>query len=118
MVSIYKVRLAYKSFVKKYMEKLGTVTTLTHACAHTHTHTYSHTHSYTHTCRLHAIATHVTEEFIYSHIDEQLEALGVTGTCARDLVHATSDYVELGYGRSTTEELGKVKSPIPLGALH
>ena len=56
--------------------------------------------------RLHAIATHVSEEFIYSHVDQQMRALGLEDVHARDLVHATSDYVELGYGRSTREELG------------
>ncbi len=44
VVSIYKVRLAYKSFVKKYMEKLGTVTTHTHTYTHILTHTLIYTH--------------------------------------------------------------------------
>jgi len=65
--------------------------------------------------RLHAIATHITEEFIYSHIDVKLAELGVGGVSARDLVHATSDYVELGYGRSTTEELGEYAACSQLG---
>lgn len=52
------------------------------------------------------MATHNTEEFIYDHIDQQLQALGLHEARARDLVDPIMDYVELGYGRSTEEELG------------
>ena len=58
------------------------------------------------THRIHAVATHNTEEFIYDHIDCQLQALGIGNACARNLVDAIMDYVELGYGRSTDKELG------------
>jgi hypothetical protein len=58
--------------------------------------------------RIHPVATHNTEEFIYRHVDEQLEALGLLDVCAKDLISPIMEYVELGYGSSTEEELGKI----------
>lgn len=53
------------------------------------------------------MATHNTEEFIYNHIDQQLQALGINDAKARELVDPMMDYVELGYGQSTEQELGE-----------
>ena len=58
--------------------------------------------------RLHAVATHNTEEFIYDHIDSQLQALGLYEAKAKSLLDVIMDYVELGYGHTTDKELGTV----------
>ena len=57
--------------------------------------------------RLHVVATHNTEEFIYAHINHHLQELGIEGVTAQDLVDAVMDYVELGYGYSTEKEIGQ-----------
>ena len=56
--------------------------------------------------KIHAVATHNTEEFIYGHVDQQLRALGIQDAQAKTLIDPIMDYVEYGYGRSTDKELG------------
>ena len=60
------------------------------------------------TCRLHAVATHNTEEFIYDQVDSHLREVGLSDAHARDLVDAVMDYTGKGYARSVQEELGSV----------
>ena len=58
-------------------------------------------------CRIHAVATHVTNQFMYDHIDSNLQELGLTDTSAKDIVDPTMEYVGKGYAYSTEEELGE-----------
>ena len=59
--------------------------------------------------RLHAVATHNTEEFIYDHVDGHLRELGLPPEAnARELVDAVMGYTGRGYAHSTQEELGRV----------
>ena len=58
------------------------------------------------TCRLHAVATHNTEDFIYNHVDGHLKEVGLTDVRARDLVDVVMGYTGNGYAHSTQEELG------------
>ncbi len=58
-------------------------------------------------CRLHGVSIQLGEEALYASIDHQLQSVGIKDVKARDLVDITSDYVELGFGKSTKEELGK-----------
>ena len=59
--------------------------------------------------RLHAVATHNTEEFIYDHVDSHLRELGLPPEAnARELVDAVMGYTGRGYAHSTQEELGRV----------
>ena len=56
--------------------------------------------------RLHAVATHNTEEFIYDTVDSHLHEVGLSDARAHDLVDAVMDYTGEGYAHSTQEELG------------
>ncbi len=63
-------------------------------------------------CRIHAVCVCDTSDEFYQFVDEQLETLGLTQDRegrplrARDLVDIIDGYKELGYGKSTEEELG------------
>ena len=81
------------------------------------------------TCRLHAVATHNTEDFIYNHVDGHLKEVGLTDVRARDLVDVVMGYTGNGYAHSTQEELGESLSlslslslspppPLSLSLLH
>lgn len=56
--------------------------------------------------RLHAVATHITEEHIYGYVDKELQALGIQDSRAKDLIDPIMGYIGFGYGRSTEKELG------------
>ncbi len=52
-------------------------------------------------CRLHGVSVQLGEEALYASIDHQLQSVDIKDVKARDLVNITSDYVELGFGKST-----------------
>lgn len=56
--------------------------------------------------RLHAVATHNTEEFIYDKVDSHLQEVGLRDAKARDLVDVVMGYTGKGYAHSIKEELG------------
>ena len=58
--------------------------------------------------RVHAVATHITQELILSHINSKLESMGITDTTAMDIVNPIVDYIGEGYAQSTQEELGEL----------
>ena len=53
------------------------------------------------------MSIHDDEQSIYKHIDFDLQELGLTDTCAKDIIDPIVDYIEVGYGRSTEDQLGK-----------
>ena len=56
--------------------------------------------------RIHAVSIYDDEQSIYKHIDFDLQELGLTDTCAKDIIDPIVDYIEVGYGRSTEDQLG------------
>lgn len=55
--------------------------------------------------KIHAVSVHNSEDFIYEFVDHELQSLGLKNVSARDLVHPIVDYIGLGYGKNTEEEL-------------
>ena len=43
-------------------------------------------------------------------LDEHIQELGLTNVKARDIVEILGDYIGLGYGKSTKQELGKIST--------
>ena len=68
-------------------------------------------------CRVHAVCVCDDAKYFYSHVDEQLQAYGITKHSegkpvrARDIVDIIDGYKGEGYGKSTGEELGELYPP-------
>ena len=52
------------------------------------------------------MSIHDTEESILSHINHELQTLGIEDVQAADLVDVTADYIGAGVGANSEEELG------------
>ena len=60
------------------------------------------------TYRIHGVSLYATDPaYQYSHIEECLTDMGLTGVRAEDLVNPVVKYVGNGYANSREEELGK-----------
>ena len=49
----------------------------------------------------------VDEQSIYKDVDSDLQELGITDICAKDIIDPIVDYIGVGYGRSSDDQLGK-----------
>ena len=67
----------------------------------------SHTMLFPHTCRLHAVATHCSSDYIHSIVDAHLHELGVGSVTSREIVDVVEGYVGDGLGSSAKEETGE-----------
>ena len=52
------------------------------------------------------MSIHDSKESILSHVDQELEALGIEGVQASDLVDVTTDYMGEAIGAMPKDELG------------
>ena len=59
------------------------------------------------TCRLHAVATHCSSDYIHSIVDAHLHELGVGSVTSREIVDVVEGYVGDGLGSSAKEETGE-----------
>ena len=65
-------------------------------------------------CRVHAVCVCDDAKYFYSHVDEQLQAYGITHSSegkpvwARDIVDIIDGYKGEGYGKATEEEMGEL----------
>ena len=60
-----------------------------------------------HTCRLHAVATHSSSDYIHSVVDAHLHELGMESVTSKEIVDVVEGYVVDGLNSSTKEQTGE-----------